>query len=181
MNVRLACLEVWTPAAVRRHVLDELAAKVAGAFGSRPPSWPSRRYRDRLAEFARFTDAEARRVLSEADATSHARTAEALRAAATDLGASLRRRLGVRSEPEGRRALRLLYRHIGIDLDAAADGRVRVLHCLFADYYSPAVCALIGSVDDGVARGLVGSSLTFSERLTDGAGECRGSLTGRAS
>jgi hypothetical protein len=178
MSVRLTCLELWTPVLVRRWMLDELTSRVAGGFDRVPPRWSSSRYRDRLAEFARFTDEESRRALADTDATP---IAGALRAAAAEMGADLRRRLAVRTPAEGARALRLLYRHIGIDLDVFSGGRVQVSGCLFASSYSPSVCALMGSVDDGIAAGLLGSGLTFTERLTEGASACHGRLTAGAS
>jgi len=203
MSVRLAVLERWTPGVLSRRTLDELTERVAGAFGVPPPAWPSRRMEARLEEFARFTAAAAERV--QAGAEDHAGraavpdgvpegsaqdiaagctreaaaevTAQRLRQAAAGLGADLRRRLGVRSPIEARRALELLYRELGIDLQAGADGAVIVGRCRFSRHYSPAACRVMGAVDEGIAAGLTdGWRLSFDDRLTEGAGACRGRL-----
>jgi len=173
MSLRLACLEIWTPHRLRRSLLDELVVRVATAFGCPPPSWRARAYDARLREFAAFTAREA----EAAPADERSRLEEALRRGAEELGRELRRRMGVETGDEARRAMTLLYRHIGIVARIGADGEVLVEECFFSGCYSPGVCRLMCAVDDGVAAGLsAGGSLTFQRRLTEGATACRGSF-----
>jgi hypothetical protein len=89
------------------------------------------------------------------------------------LGASLRRRLGVRTRTDALRAARVAYRMIDIDLRADEHGDVMVDRCAFAGRYSPRVCGLMSSLDAGLIAGLTdGGSLAFSERITEGRPRC---------
>jgi hypothetical protein len=90
------------------------------------------------------------------------------------MGEELRRTFRVTSPAEGFAAARVLYRGLGIDLQATPDGEITVHRCFFSSYYSAPVCRLIASLDAGVFAGLLdGGCLAFSERITEGHGCCR--------
>jgi hypothetical protein len=89
------------------------------------------------------------------------------------LGASLRRRLGIRTHDEALRAARVAYGIVGIDLHAVGDGDVAIERCAFADRYSPRICGVMAWFDAGLIAGLTGGGrLTFSERITEGMPRC---------
>lgn len=178
MSLRLSFLEVRTPAPLARWVLDRLTRSIAEAFQVPPPVWPSRDLELRLETFARFTSEQSQLVLSRPDhGEGPVDMAGRLRDAARDLGDSLRRSLGVGDQADAHRALRLLYAQLGISLRVDDDGAVIVDRCRFSDRYTPAVCRLMGAVDEGISTGLTGGRrLSFRERLTEGAPSCRGRL-----
>jgi hypothetical protein len=77
------------------------------------------------------------------------------------------------------RALRLIYRAIGIDLDTdLAAGEVTVRRCAFSGVYTPEVCAFVSALDAGIVHGISGNvTAVFTHRLTEGAPNCRARLT----
>jgi hypothetical protein len=116
---------------------------------------------------------------------------------AESLGTEFRRRTGISEPREAFAALAFLYGQIGIEIiaaEAAAKGGgepgggrgpgggiapsgMLVTRCFFSDHYTPDTCRLMSALDAGVVAGLFGgTSLEFSERITEGAGCCRASL-----
>jgi hypothetical protein len=177
VNVRLWLLERRTPPWLKRRLLDDLARITAEAFGGSRPQWRSRGFEDRLQQYATFSAAAAGGLLAGGDQAAGAAARARLCTAAIDLGASLRRRLGVRSFEDALRALSLLYRHIGIDLRPAGPADVEVTRCSFAGVYDERVCELMSALDEGVAAGLsAGRQLRFTQRLSGGASCCRASF-----
>jgi hypothetical protein len=175
MNARLFLLERWLPGPLRRRMLDDLARLTAESFGAAAPSLAGLSRRDAVRRFAEFTRTEAERAL----AGKGPMTAELVRARLHDraraLGLSVRRRLRIVTRAEAFRALRLLYRGIGIDIDADwRSGRVVVRRCAFSNTYTPEVCALVSALDAGIVAGITGGgALAFSGRITEGASCCR--------
>lgn len=176
MSLRLSLLERRTPEWLKRRLLDDLTRMTAAALGGSAPRWDSRAFESRLRQFVTFSAAAATELLAEGDQTVVAEAHARLQASAAGLGASLRRRLGVRQTDDVLRALALLYRHIGIDFRPAGPGRIEVTRCAFAGAYDEHICRLMSALDEGVADGLsAGWRLRFSERLTAGASCCRAS------
>jgi hypothetical protein len=171
-RLRLRLAEIWIPPTWRRKALSDLAALTAGAFGAPPPfldglDWPAR-----LEAYARFTSAEAERVLARPEELAVVRSR--LRTRARDFGERLRRRLGASSRTDALRLARLLYGEIGIDFEGRPDGEVLIRACGFSRHYGGEVCALISALDEGVLAGLTGGGrLEFRERLTEGGAACR--------
>jgi hypothetical protein len=92
-----------------------------------------------------------------------------LRRGAVGLGATVRRRLGLRRPGEAFEAWKLLYRELGIEVSGGPRGELTITRCFFACYYDESVCAVIEALDDGLADGLFGgASLVFSTRITSG-------------
>ena len=174
MNLRLALAELYLPSPLRRAGLNELAAAAATAYECRRPQWRRRRYPDRLEEFVYFTASQA--AMASARGRGEA-AKDRLRQEAEEVGRRLRRRLGVGSHDEALRALRLLYRQIGIELLTPGCARIEMTSCLFSRLYDPVTCRIMSAMDEGIVAGLTGGwQLRFEARLTEGARSCAASL-----
>jgi hypothetical protein len=206
MTPRVALLRRLPGGIYRRRLLDQLARATADAFGTCVPDWRSSSYSERLTAYAEFTAAEAARLASPGAPAADGRAAdvvkERLHRNAADLGAGLRRRLGIQKPQEALEVLGLLYRQIGIEIggrmaagatgdgasgggapeaSASGSGRpsvagqtdIQVTRCFFAHHYSPSTCRVMSALDAGVIDGLFGgAALEFSQRITDGSPCC---------
>jgi hypothetical protein len=173
----LAAARLLMPFGLRRRALEQLFARTAAAFGSPVPPAVTRSTCGRLAEYARFTRAQAEKALrcdEDLSALEHR-----LYRAANSLGANYRLRLGVRSLPGAMAAARLIYRNLGIDFRGTPEGEVIIRRCSFARTYTPQVCHLVSALDRGLMAGLAcGGELRFQQRITEGADSCRACLEG---
>ena len=181
LNVRLAAAQLHVPRRARRQALEELFVRTAAA---------------RLAEYARFTCEQAEEALAcsvdgsaseggaaaGGDPAALAGLERRLYRAARGLGGRFRLQLGVRSPGEALAAARVLYRGLGIDFRASADGEIVIRRCSFAPVYTSRVCALVSALDRGLLAGLAGGGeLAFGQRLTEGACCCRAHFEGASS
>jgi hypothetical protein len=175
MSLRLLLLERHVPAAFRRLMLRRLVQVTADAFGTRPPRIPGDA--SFVQAYAEFTRSESERI-AEGDAAG-AEVRGRLYAGAEEMGRSIRMWAGVRTPDEAVRALRLVYRAIGIDLHVdLPGGAVAVRRCAFSDIYTPPVCHFVSALDAGLFHGISGRwSVAFDDRITNGAPACRGRLT----
>ena len=171
MSLRLRALELHLPGWITRSALRRLFEETAFAFGCEPEDVRGLGRRELLERYAAFSAACAERALAgggDLDDVSRRMFRNA-----SAMGASLRRRLGVRSRSDEVRAARLAYRMIGVDLRADERGRVVVNRCAFAERYSPALCRVMSALDAGLISGLTrGGALAFSERITEGRPRC---------
>ena len=171
MSLRLRALELHVPRWVARAALRQLFGATAAAFGCEAVDADGSDRRALLERYASFTRRCAEGAMADradVDAVSRRMWDNAYA-----LGASFRRRLGVRTRDDASRAARVAYRMIGIDLRADPAGRGTVDRCVFAQRYSPEVCRLMSSLDAGLIAGLTrGGRLTFSERITEGRPRC---------
>jgi hypothetical protein len=175
VSLRLALASLPLPAWARRWGLRELARRTARAFGAKAPDVAGP-FPAALRRYAAFTREQADRALADAARTPVARAR--LRAEAFDLGAALRRRLGVRSRADAMRAARLVYRIVDVEFQGDADGEIRVARCAFSALYAPTTCDLISAFDEGLLAGLAGEGrLHFSRRISEGAGWCAATFT----
>jgi hypothetical protein len=176
MSLRLRALELHIPGWVARSALRQLFDATASAFGHDPVDVHGLTHGELLERYAVFTTSRAEQALadrSDADAV-----AARMWSSAYVLGASLRRRLGVRTRAEALRAARVAYRMLAIDLRADEQGSVVVDRCAFATWYSPGVCRLMSSLDAGLLAGLThGGRLRFSERITEGRPRCLATIS----
>jgi hypothetical protein len=179
MNMRLALLRIWIPAALKRARLRDLARVSAQAFGVEPPDLEGVEFAEALERFAVFLKTRAEETLERVDGIG--RTGDALEEGTCAFGEGLRRELGVRTGAEAYEALAILYRTLGIAWRTDEEGRVTVSRCFFAGRFTPPVCAFVSALDRGLVRGLTqGGELVFTERLTEGAPACRARITGTA-
>lgn len=176
MNWRLALLGMYLPGFLQRRSLAELHRRTAAAFGRDYPAVKSRTLNGLLHDYAAFSRDQAQAVLD--DGGDLQALARRLRREAREMGAGLRRELHLKTDRDFRAALRLVYRALGIDLRASAEGEVLVYRCFFSRFYSARVCGLISALDDGLVEGLSSGAyhLRFTSRLTEGASCCRALL-----
>jgi hypothetical protein len=149
------------PGFLRSVCIQRLTDCTAASFGVRPPHISS------VDDYAAFTAEQAMLASSGSE--------ERLFSSAHALGVKLRARLGIRSHAEAMVVARALYRMIGVDFKPDAAGGFIVSSCFFSSCYSPSICRLISSLDAGLLCGLSGrKEMTFTQRITEGAGVCRG-------
>ncbi len=174
---RLAIAHALLRTGLRRREIKRLFALTATAFGRPLPALRARGANGLLAEYALFTREQARIAL---DGGADPRDVECrLFKAAFDLGSGYRSRMDVRSFGEALAIARLIYGGLGIDFRGNSDGEVEVRRCGFARYYSRRVCILISALDRGLMAGLSnGGTVSFRQRLTEGAPFCRAYVTG---
>jgi hypothetical protein len=92
---------------------------------------------------------------------------------ADQMGRGLRRWLGVKTHADAMLAASSVYRALDIDLLGTPTGEVVVARCSFAAVYGPDVCAVMSALDAGLFAGLTGGrTLTFTQRITEGAPAC---------
>ena len=176
MGLRLALLDRVLPGAIRRRMLRRLFRLTAAAFGARVPPLPAGGHEEATRAFACFTRDLVERASD--GAPSGAAVHDRLYRGARELGRRFRRGAGVRSAEDAARALRLLYRAIGIDIDVdLARGEMTVQRCAFSSVYTPETCRVISALDGGIVDGITGgTTVVFTERLTEGAPCCRAAL-----
>ncbi len=176
MSLRLWLLERYLPAPIRRPMLQQLVQTTADAFDGPMPIMPDAEAHLRPA-FAQFTRTAAENSWPGGPRADAVR--DRLYRGARAIGRSIRRRAGIRTPDEAVRALRLVYRCIGIDLHASLETReVVVRRCEFSSHYTPAVCHFVSALDAGLFHGITNRwGVAFDLRMTDGAGLCRGRLT----
>ena len=157
------------PGFLRAACIKRIAKLTAEAFGSAPRKVSS------LDHFAALTVGLAENALRPGAET--AKIEERLSLGAQRLGRKVRSWLGITSMEEAMAVARALYGILEIDFRADAAGRFAVARCRFSSCYSPAVCRLISSVDQGLVAGLTGGArMTFTRRITEGAAFCAGEV-----
>ena len=175
MSLLLALARLWVPGFIKRQKLREWFELTARGFKAELPNLKRFSYRETLRLYAEFTAGQANRVLCSPRLT--AETREHLSVLAREYGRNLRRNLGVKTIQQALQLGQLLYRLIGIELQAADPSRLAITRCLFREYYTPDVCRLMSALDEGVLTGLSGrKTLKFTQRLTEGHSLCRAQL-----
>jgi hypothetical protein len=172
MNLRLLALKIYIPAFIKKKKLDELFQLTALAFGCEAPERKGLSFKERLKTYAIFTRCEAEKCLQEDKKLEEVKTR--LFQGAYQLGRNMRRKFCLRNPDEIMEMSRILYRILGIDFTGKTHGDVTIKSCFFSPYYSPQVCRLISSLDEGLAAGLSeGGRLSFSQRITEGKECCK--------
>lgn len=176
MTLRLRAFAAIYPSVLRPFVVRRLLRRSANAFGACLPS--SRRPRsgsELLRAYATFSDARAELLLAgRGDLDSVQRD---LWRTADQMGRGMRRWLGIKTLADAMAAAGAVYRALDIDLSGSATGDVVVARCSFAAVYGPEVCAVMSALDAGLFAGLTGGrSLTFTQRITEGAPACLATL-----
>ncbi|MBE3096051.1 MAG: hypothetical protein IMZ44_02830 [Planctomycetes bacterium] len=168
-------LERHMPGAIRRRMLRELIRVTADGFRVPLPEIPHGSD-EVIGAFARFTRELVERVGD--DAMGGEAIRDRLFHGAREMGHRFRRSAGIRTPGEAERALRLLYRAIGIELNVdLARGEMTVGRCAFSDVYTPEVCRFISGLDAGIVDGIArGTTVVFTERITEGAACCRATM-----
>ncbi len=175
MNLRLFMLEHRLPRVIRRRMFRRMVRLTAEAFGASPPDLRRLPWPEAIRSFAAFTVAGVERTANVRTADEREAIRDRLYENGWAMGADIRRRLRIVTAEEASRALRLLYGAIGIDLKVEEQGsQIVIRRCAFADVYTPAVCDFISAMDCGVVHAVTGGrTISFTERLTEGARCCR--------
>lgn len=172
MNLRLLAIKIYIPTFIKKRKLDELFQLTAHAFGCEAPEQKGHSYGEHLKSYAVFTRNEAEKCLREGKKIEDVKTR--LFQGAYRLGRNIRRKFCLRSPDEIMEMSNILYRLLGIDFAGKPCGDVTIKTCFFSDYYSPRICRLISSLDEGLAAGLSeGGRLSFSQRITEGKNYCK--------
>ena len=89
-------------------------------------------------------------------------------------GERVRRLTGFTEKADLERLVFYLYRNIGILMDGHLPGEIKVSSCYFSRFYTPEQCALMSYMDSGIIAGILGGGkIEFTERITEGCGNCR--------
>lgn len=172
MSLLLNIAWIYVPVFIKKKKLQELFELTAAAFQSDLPPLKKLGYDDCLGAYAQFSRAKA----EEAIKLHH--DIEAVKARlyrnAYQMGEKLRQDFRVKTPADVILLSKILYRILRIEFNANPAGEVIIERCFFSQFYTPQVCEIISSLDEGVAAGLsVGGRLVFSERITEGKSCCR--------
>lgn len=181
-------LRLYTPGFIRKKKLKELFYLTADAFQTGLPELEGLSFTESLSEYALFTGAQAERCLQSGCSVEEVKTR--LFENSFFFGKNLRKSLHIMNWKESVEALETVYRIIGIDIHFSGRGgsaaskrgvspeqeEFVIGQCFFSRYYSAETCGLISALDEGLAAGLTGSRLFFTQRITEGCCCCKGNL-----
>ena len=89
-------------------------------------------------------------------------------------GSRIRVITGIRESRDIEKLVFYLYRNLQIAMEGHIPGEITVSDCYFGRIYTPAQCAVMSAADSGVIAGICGGGkLKFTERITEGCGECK--------
>jgi len=160
------------PRSIVRNKLDQLFCLTADAFGCGLPEFKKLSVQECLQEYALFTKEQAERCLLKEEALEEIK--QRLYENAFFFGRDLRKGIPLFHRRKPAAVMKLFYRLIGIDFQYEGQGEFTIKHCFFCSYYTAEVCMLISSLDEGMAAGLTGRRLSFSQRITEGCPCCKG-------
>lgn len=175
MGLVVSALERYMPDGVRKRALAELFRATATAFGARVPPLAGLDADERLARYARFTQAQAERRLR--DGRDVEAVEQRLYRNAVGMGQLCRKWLRPVTVQDVMAIGRVLYRILDIDFRGDARGDVVIGRCYFSRFFSGEACRLMSAMDRGLLGGLSGGGeLTFTSRITEGQPCCRAHL-----
>jgi hypothetical protein len=179
--------KLYIPEYIKNKKLDDLFRLTADAFKTEIPELRGLPFQDRLAEYACFTRDQAEKYLNWEGADEERKSRidaieGKLYQSSFLFGEDLRKKLHIKTGEQAAEALQLIYGIIGIDFryereiiaGSGSPDRFTVKACLFSEYYTAEVCALVSSLDAGLAAGLSCGRLSFTQRLTEGCSCCMG-------
>lgn len=172
MNVRLRLLKFYFPAFIKKKKLAQLFAITASAFNCEAPSIKGLSFEQSLHRFALFTKEQTERHFKRISYIDNVKNE--LFQEAYQLGMDLRREFNINSSNEILWMMKTIYNLLGINFNSGSENEIIISRCFFSQYYSPGVCRVISSLDEGLASGLSnGGQLSFYQRITDGHNCCR--------
>jgi hypothetical protein len=175
MNLLGKILPHRLPSLARKGMLAELFKATADAFGCPLPVLDNSHYDEQLHAYALFTRNQAEKALQAKSDLAAVR--KKLYENSFFLGKKIRKWFAVNTLEDVMEIGKLLYRTIGVEMKGKANGDMVMDQCYFSQLYSPAVCDLISSLDDGIFSGISGGRrVVFSQRLTEGCECCRAKL-----
>jgi len=168
-------MQIYMPEFLKKKRLKELFCLTADAFDTEMPALRGLTFRECLWKYAFFSKEQAELCLQ---CGCHLEEVKSrLYHNSFLFGEKLRKSLHVKTWDESVEVLKTFYQFIGIDFEHNGNKAFVIRQCSFSKYYSAEVCALISSMDEGLAAGLSnGGRLCFTQRITDGSHCCKGVL-----
>lgn len=171
----LKVMQFYIPEFIKKKKLNELFSLTADVFRSELPEFKGLTFAERLSGYALFTKEQAENYLQSGRSLEEVK--QRLYQNSCIFGQNLRKSLHIITWEEAVRALKIIYKLIGIDFHYDKQGEIIIKQCFFSKYYSGEVCRLISSLDEGLAAGLSGGGkLCFKQRITEGDSCCKGFL-----
>jgi hypothetical protein len=174
MNLRLLLLKRFVPLSVKTAKIRELFTLTAAAFEVALPDLSGLKYGELLGKYACFTREESNKILKNPRKAAEVR--RRLHKSAVAAGLRLKDELNIKNIDEVLAASRIFYRILGIEFFGDTSGNITISKCFFSDYFSAENCGLISAMDEGVAEGLSGGELKFTQRITDKRDCCRAKM-----
>jgi hypothetical protein len=174
LGLRIKLFGVFMPGFVKRMMLRELFALTAAAFRRDLPDIRGLSHLVLLEKYAAFLREEGEKALG-SPSDLHA-LKKRLFDGAFGMGRKFRKILGVRTREDIFAACRIFYGILDIDFAADGHGTFKISRCFFSGYFSPEVCGMASSLDEGAVAGLSGGRLEFTHRLTEGHSCCAGRI-----
>jgi hypothetical protein len=172
MKLFLKLFSLHLPSSVKRNKLEDLFRLAADAFQTEIPEIQGLSYPEALERFATFTRDEAGKAIHSGDDLTALKGR--LFTNAMELGENLRKKYRIKTVSDAMVMSRILYRILGIDFQGNKQGDVVIRRCFFSSFYSPQICEVISSLDEGVAAGLSdGGKFSFDQRMTEGEACCK--------
>lgn len=172
MNLLLSIARIYVPAFIKKNKLQELFELTAEAFRSDLPDIKNLSYFDCLKAYAQFSKTNAEEVIKFNNNTKAVK--KRLYRNAYRLGEKLRNDFRIKTQADVIRLIKILYKILRIEFAGRSSGEVIIKNCFFSQFYTPDVCRIISSLDEGVAAGLsAGGKLVFKERITEGKNHCQ--------
>lgn len=172
MNLLATVAQFYLPAFIKKKKLQELFELTADGFQSDMPATKGLSYDECLSAYAQFSKAKAEELLKQPNKTEE--VTKRLFLNAYQMGEKLRTDFRVKTQADVIRLSKILYRILKIDFAGNASGEITIRRCFFSEFYSPEICGIISSLDEGVAAGLSGGGrFVFKERITEGKSCCQ--------
>ena len=172
-------MQFYMPEFIKKKRLYELFRLSAEAFQTDMPELRGLSFTECLSKYAFFSKEQAERYLQSGCPLEEVK--HRLYQNSFIFGKNLRKSLHIITWEDSVAALKTIYSFIGIDFQydghcglTGNQDEFEISQCLFSRYYSEEVCRLISSLDEGLAAGLSGGRLCFTQRLTDGSSCCKG-------
>lgn len=168
-------MQIYMPEFMKKKKLKELFRLTADAFETEMPELRGLAFRECLWKYAFFSKEQAERCLQYGGQLEEVKSR--LYHNSFVFGKHLRKSLNIMTWDESVAVLKAFYQYIGIDFEYDGQNAFEIRQCSFSKYYSAEVCALISSMDEGLAAGLSnGGRLCFTQRITDGSSSCKGTV-----
>ena len=174
MGILLTASRFHLPRSIQKSRLIELFRATADAFQRPSPRLSGYSLGQRLTIYALFTTVNAEGSIRRGD---EYQVKECLYRNARQIGEKIRAQLKIQSLEEVMEACEVIYKALKIEFHGDSRGQICIRNCFFSSYYSPDVCRVISSLDEGLLAGLSGGlRLKFSRRITEGGECCRAQL-----
>ena len=171
MNLLLSIARIYLPAFIKKKKVQELFELTAEAFQSDLPAIKNLSYDDCLKAYAHFSKTKAEGVIRLHYDTEAVK--KRLYRNAYQMGEKLRKDFRIETQADVIRLSKILYKILRIESTGSSSGEVIIKRCFFSQFYTPDVCEMISSLDEGMAAGLsAGGRLVFKERITEGRDCC---------